>query len=314
MSKRLAGKVAIVTGAGGGIGRHTALLLASQGASVVVNDLGTRTGANAASVVEEITKAGGTAVANTDSATWKTAPKIVETALDAFKRVDILINNATAGGPPADIWNFTEENWDFAHEVNVKGYFAMIRACAPHFCEQGSGAIVSMSSGAGFGHPAMIAYACAKEGVTALTRTAAAELGRFGVRANCVRPMALAASSDEYMVVMAKWLKLLSVATPGGTSGSMKAATPETHPPAKIAPAMVWLCTDAASNVNGRTFHIRGDHYALLTEPSVHERGMLMEGGWTLDALDARAPKELTVGLNNSFLLNDHPDLKVFER
>ena len=127
---RLDGKVAIVTGAGGGIGREHARLFASEGAKVLVNDLGSRTGANASSVVDEIVAAGGEAVANTTSATWDGAADIVQAALDAFGRVDILVNNATAGRNN-DLWRFTEKDWDLTFDVNLKGYFAMIRSVAP---------------------------------------------------------------------------------------------------------------------------------------------------------------------------------------
>ena len=108
-----------------------------------------------------------------------------------------MINNATAGAIN-DLWRFTEEEWDQTVGVNLKGYFAMIRAVAPHLCRQGSGAIVNTSSGSGFGHPAMIAYASAKEGVVGLTRTVALELGRFGVRCNAIRPFATGVSTTEY--------------------------------------------------------------------------------------------------------------------
>ena len=127
---RLEGKVAIVTGAGGGIGREHALLLAAEGAHVVVNDIGLRTGADATSVVAEITDAGGTAVASTASATFDGADEIVQTALDSFGGVDILVNNATAGAMN-DLWKFTRDQWDFTVGVNVSGYFATIRAAAP---------------------------------------------------------------------------------------------------------------------------------------------------------------------------------------
>ncbi|TZG27673.1 SDR family NAD(P)-dependent oxidoreductase [Sphingomonas montanisoli] len=313
MAGRLDGRVAIVTGGGGGIGRQFALLLASEGASVLVNDLGTRTGADAASVVAEIEAAGGRAVADTNSATWSGADAIVRHAIDAFGRVDMLFNNATAGGHPAHLWEVTEEAWDTSFEVNVKGYFAMIRAVALHFIRQRSGVILNMSSGAGFGHPAMQAYASTKEAVIGLTRTVARELGRFGVRCNAIRPLALAQSSDEYMVVMAPWLKLLALTTGGGgIRPEESGANPTTHPPAKIAPMGVWLATDAAKEVNGRTFHVRGDNIALFNEPT-YESSIGMPGGWTLDALDAEAPEGLFKGVTNDFLLNDHPDLQHFE-
>ena len=311
MGGRLSGKVALVTGAGGGIGRAHALLLAAEGASVVVNDLGTRTGADAKSIVDEITAAGGRAVANTQSATWDCADAIVRHAMDAFGRIDILINNATGGGQPANLWQTTEAEWDRCFDVNLKGYFAMIRAVVPHFGAQRSGVIINTSSGAGFGFPASSPYSAAKEGVIGLTRTVAREIGRFGVRCNAIRPLALGVSSAEHGASIARWGKLIQLATtpPGGKNMAYETATPASHPPAKIAPFVVWLCTDAASGVNGRTFHVRGDTIALLAEPKPEQVGT-REGGWTLDALDAGAP--FTASLTDDFRFDDHPDLQDF--
>jgi NAD(P)-dependent dehydrogenase (short-subunit alcohol dehydrogenase family) len=306
---KLDGKVAIVTGAGGGIGREHALLFAKEGASVVVNDIGLRTGADAGSVVKEIEAAGGTAIANTSSATWGGADEIVAAAIDAFGRVDMLVNNATAGATN-DLWKFTEEQWDRSLDVNLKGYFAMIRAVAPHFCRQASGAIVNTASGSGFGHPAMIAYATAKEGVVGLTRTTAKELGRFGVRANAIRPFATGVSTQEYAKDTGPWMRVMTL-TMGPEPGVERQPEfdPERFPPRKISPMVVWLCTDAASHVNGRTFHIMGDDVSLLSEPQP-ERTVTQPDGWDLDGLDA---SDLTSGLTNPYTLDNFPELKVFE-
>ena len=309
---RLEGKVAIVTGAGGGIGKEHALLLAEQGASVVVNDIGLRRGASAESVVEEIVAAGGAAVASTASATWDGATQIVDDTLAAFGRVDILVNNATAGAVN-DLWRFTEAEWDRTVGVNLKGYFAMIRAVAPHLCRQGSGVIVNTSSGSGFGHPAMIAYSSAKEGVIGLTRTVARELGRFGVRCNAIRPFATGASTADYSVTVARWMRLMNItmgAEPGVETTPDLDAAPS--PARKIAPLVVWLCTDAATDVNGRTFHVSGDDVSLLSEPTA-EVTIRHEGGWTLDDLDTTAPGSLIAGLRNPYTLEAFPELRVFD-
>jgi 3-oxoacyl-[acyl-carrier protein] reductase len=313
MAGRLDGKVVIVTGAGGGIGREHARLFAAEGASVLVNDVGRRTGADATAVVAEIEAAGGTAVADTTSATWDGAGAIVQHAIDEFGHLDILVNNATAARN-ADLWRVTEEDWDLALGVNLKGYFAMIRDAAPHLCGQGSGAIVNTSSGSGFGHPSAVAYASAKEGVVGLTRTVARELGRFGVRCNAIRPLALGMSTKEYSEHTSKWATLMSITmAPRGAHLAFNVATPETHPPAKISPMVVWLCTDAARGVNGRTFHVAGDTVSRLSEPE-RERAITNAGGWTLDALDTVAPTHLVEDLTNDYLLEDHPELQVFER
>jgi 3-oxoacyl-[acyl-carrier protein] reductase len=313
VSGRLDGKAVIVSGAGGGIGREHARLFAEEGASVLVNDTGRRTGADAASVVAEIEAAGGRAVADTTSATWDGAAAIVEHALDAFGRVDVLVNNATAARN-ADLWRVTEAEWDLAQDVNLKGYFALIREVAPHLCRQGAGAIVNTSSGSGFGHPSAVAYAAAKEGVVGLTRTVARELGRFGVRCNAIRPLALGRSTAEYNDATAKWSSLmaLTMRPQGGQASQFTAATPDTHPPAKVSPMVVWLCTDAARDVNGRTFHVIGDVIARFAD-SAYERRVEHPGGWTLDALDEVAPSDLVDDLTNDFLLEDHPELQQFE-
>ncbi|HZQ59516.1 MAG TPA: SDR family NAD(P)-dependent oxidoreductase [Acidimicrobiales bacterium] len=309
---RLDGKVAIVTGAGGGIGREHALLLAKEGASVLVNDLGTRAGADAASVVAEISAAGGTAVANTSSATWDGAGEIVAAAVDAFGRLDILVNNATAGRIN-DLWRFTEEEWDVTVDVNLKGYFAMIRSAAPHMCRQRSGVIINTSSGSGFGHPSNIAYAAAKEGVVGLTRTVARELGRFGVRCNAIRPLAAGRSTSDYSVMTARWARLMELTMgPKPGTAARPVFDPEVISPRKIAPMVVWLCTDAARNVNGRTFHIAGDTVSRLSEPE-RERSAHQRGGWDLDALDVVAPTHLVDDLVNDYTLDDHPELQVFD-
>lgn len=311
--KRLEGKVAIVTGAGQGIGREHALLLAREGAKVIVNDIGLRTQANAASVVEEIRQAGGVASANTTSADWNGAPQIIADAVATFGSIDILVNNAGAGGMN-NLWEFTEQDWDRTFDVGCKGYFAMIRAAAPHMCRQGSGAIVNTSSGSGFGHPGAIAHASAREGAIGITRTVAKEIGRFGVRCNAMRPFAVGNSTDDFAVKAAPWARLMGL-TMGPEPGKERQMTAHfdasAFPPRKIAPFVVWLCTDAARNINGRTFEVRGDDVALLTEPKA-ERMITQAGGWDLDGLDAKAPGGLTGELSNPYTLDAFPEMKVF--
>jgi 3-oxoacyl-[acyl-carrier protein] reductase len=311
VGRRLEGKVAVVTGAGGGIGREHALLLAEEGASVLVNDLGVRSGADAASVAAQITAAGGKAVANTDSATWDGTDAIIAAALDAFGRLDIVINNATAGRNN-DLWRYQEADWDITVDVNLKGYFSMIRSAAPHLCRQGSGAIVNTSSGSGFGHPSFAAYASAKEGVVGLTRTVARELGRFGVRCNAIRPLAAGVSTKEYAVRTSRWAKLMELTMGQRGRTQPRDYSPEMLAPRKIAPLVVWLCTDAAADVNGRTFHVGGDAISRLSEPQP-ERVIHHDGGWNLDALDAIANTHLVDGLTNDYTLEEAPELRVFD-
>ena len=317
MGNRLEGKVAIVTGSGGGIGREHAHLLASEGARVLVNDLGIRktpdgVAASAERVAGEINDTGGEAVASSASATWDGAAEIVQQAVDAFGRLDILINNATAGRNN-DIWRFTEEEWDLTVDVNLKGYFAMIKHAVPHLVQQETSAIVNTSSGSGFGHPSHCAYSAAKEGVIGLTRTAARELGRFGVRCNAIRPRAEGASTAEYAIRTARWTDLMALTmAPRGGASPPPGDIAEAYAPRKIAPLVVWLCTDAARHVTGRTFHISGDITSRLSEPE-RELAIYQEDGLTLDALDAYSGRHLTEDLSNDYTLEDRPDLQVFE-
>jgi 3-oxoacyl-[acyl-carrier protein] reductase len=318
---RLDGKVAIVTGGGGGIGREHALQLARAGARVVVNDLGVRPSgpdqmASAERVVQEIVTAGGSAVANAGTAaTWAGAEAIVNQAIDEYGRVDILINNATRGASN-DIWRFTEEEWDETVDVNLKGYFAMIRFASLHMCRQHSGVIVNTSSGSGFGHPANVAYASAKEGVIGMTRTVAKELGRFGIRCNAIRPGAVTpgGSVDAYLERTKRWTELMDVTMqPAGRSAqSLGTFDPNARPPRKVAAFVVWLCTDAAAQVNGRTFHVVGDQISRLSE-SVAERMIFTPGGWDLDTLDQHGPARLLEGVTNPYTLDDYPHLQHFD-
>jgi 3-oxoacyl-[acyl-carrier protein] reductase len=191
--------------------------------------------------------------------------------------------------------------------VNLKGYFAMIAAVTPHMARQRAGAIVSTSSASGFGHPSHAAYAAAKEGVVGLTRTAAMELGRFGIRANAIRPLAHSVGVEEYHEQTKPWRELMDVTM----GASTKTRTPEDIHPRKVAPLVVWLCTDAASGVNGRTFFVSGETVMLYSEPRP-KTTITQEGGWTLDDLDRVGPTELIGGVTNRFTLADHPHLQTF--
>jgi 3-oxoacyl-[acyl-carrier protein] reductase len=309
---RLAGKVALVTGAGGGIGRQHALLLAEQGAKVLVNDIGFRAGADAQSVVDEIRARGGEAVANTGSATWDGAPGLVDSAVEVFGGLDILINNATYTRL-GDLADYDESDWDRTHDVNLKGYFAMIRYAAPYLSKNGSGVIVNTSSASGYGHPSHASYAAAKEGVVGLTRTVAREFGRFGIRCNAIRPLAAGQSAADFVQRAARWSTLVSsTMVPRVVSMQQKLVEdPNFLPTHKIAPFVVWLCTDAARNVNGHTFEVHGDVISRVAEP-VPVRTMFRAGGWDVDSLDVLAPTNLVDGLVDEFTLEDHPELRVF--
>jgi 3-oxoacyl-[acyl-carrier protein] reductase len=302
LKQRLAGKVAIVTGAGRGIGRAEALLLAHEGAKVVVNDLGggpTGGGADlsiAEQVVKEIRALGHDAVANHDNvATMEGGERIIKTALESFGRLDILVNNAGIVRPRI-IYNMSESDWDDVIDVHLKGHFSTVRFAAPIFREQKSGVIVDTASESGLGHLGQSSYSAAKEGIVGFTRTIARDLGRFNVRCNAIRPRAATRLfNEEALQAMQRTRSMLgNIGVPGAASN------PLDDKPEHVAPLVVWLCTDAASNVNGRTFVVGGDMIGLYPEPAP-ERVIVREGGWDLDALDRVATTQLTSGLRNEF-------------
>ncbi|MFA9431328.1 SDR family oxidoreductase [Egicoccus sp. AB-alg2] len=200
------GRVAIVTGAGGGLGRSHALLLASRGAKVVVNDLGgNRAGEGGGSemaddVVSEIRDAGGEAVANYDGVhTWEGGQAIVQTAIDAFGRVDVVVNNA---GILRDVSfaKLEESQLDLVLKVHLYGGFHVARAAWPHLREQGYGRIVNTTSGSGlYGNFGQSNYSAAKLGLVGLTRTLAIEGAKYGITSNVIAPVAASRMTEDIM-------------------------------------------------------------------------------------------------------------------
>ena len=291
MGDRLKGKVAIVTGAGGGIGRGEALALASEGAKLVINDLGgaadgTGKSISAADkVVAEIKEGGGEAVANYDSvATWQGGENIVKAAIDAFGKLDILVNNA---GILRDrmVFNMSEEEWDLVMKVHLYGHFFTTKHACILFRQQRSGRIINTSSVAGLGATfGQANYGAAKEGIVGLTRQVAMDMGRYGVTCNAIRPSAgtrLTLSDD----MRKNW--------PKEAIERMEQQRPE-----DIAPIVVWLASDESANVNGRTFFVSRGRIALYSEP-VEEKVLSTDGPWTIDDIFNRAPKELTADVVN---------------
>ena len=257
----LEGKVAIVTGAGGGIGREIALAMALAGAKVVVNDIGASlTGIGETSATPgEGTKAiieqrGGTAVTNTDSvADWESARRIVATALDAFGRLDIVVNNA--GILRDQIFHkMTPEEWRAVIDVHLNGGFYVSRAAAEPFRAQGSGAYVHMTSTSGLvGNFGQANYAAAKAGIQGFTKTLAIELGRFGITVNAVAPgfveteMTRAVATKmgmDFEDFVAERAKLIPV----GRSGK----------PEDIAASILFFASEEAGFVSGQVLYAAG--------------------------------------------------------
>ena len=250
------GRVVIVTGAGGGIGRAHALAFAAEGARVVVNDIGVGLdgspaggGSAAQSVVDEITAAGGEAVANgSNVADWAQAAELVQTAVDTFGGLDVLVNNA---GIVRDrmIANTSEEEFDAVIAVHLKGHFATTRHAAAYWRglsktgETVDARIINTSSGAGLqGSVGQGNYSAAKAGIAALTLVAAAEMGRDGVTVNAIAPSARTRMTETVFAEM--------MSTQGQDFDAMA--------PENISPLVVWLGSVESSDVTGRVFEVEG--------------------------------------------------------
>ncbi|MGK2965861.1 MAG: SDR family NAD(P)-dependent oxidoreductase [Tepidiformaceae bacterium] len=298
MAARLEGRVAIVTGAGRGIGRGEALLLASEGARVIVNDLGGTPGGEGADaspadeVVAEIKKMGGDAIANYDSvASMEAGEKMVKQALDTWGRLDMVVNNA---GILRDrmIFNMTEEEWDTVIAVHLKGHFTITKYAAMLFRQQRSGRLIGTGSSSGLGNMGQANYGAAKEGIAGLFRTLARDLGRYGVTANYIRPGAATRLTVSEDMAQARERAIAAGLRDPGTG------MPAEMSPDRIAPLVVWLCTDAAADVNGQDFGVAGNSIGLYSQPT-QVNTIYREGGWTLDALDTVFPQTLGRGLVN---------------
>jgi NAD(P)-dependent dehydrogenase (short-subunit alcohol dehydrogenase family) len=277
----LEGKVVLVTGAGGGIGRDFALALAAAGAQVVVNDLGTSVKGEGASnapaerVVAEIRAAGGTALANADSvADWASANRIVQSALDSYRRIDAVVNNA---GILRDrfFFNMSIDEWRAVIDVHLNGSFYVARAAAPHFKAQESGAYIHMTSTSGLvGNLGQANYAAAKLGIVGLSKSIALDMAKFKVRSNCIAPFA-----------WSRMIGSIPAQTPDEQARVEKMKSMET---AKIAPLAVYLASDEARDVSGQIFAVRANEIFLMSQNrplrSVHR-----EDGWSAEAIAAHA-------------------------
>lgn len=298
--QRLKDKVAVVTGAGRNIGRAEAMLLAEQGAKVIVNDLGGGPYGNepgdsalAESVAQEIRDAGGEAVAQFSSvATREGAEAAVGQAIDTYGRIDILINNAGIVRP-SRIDQMSDEDWTLCMDVSLSASFHTCRAAAAHMIRQRSGVIVNTGSPSGFGHWGMSNYSAAKEGLLGFTRSIARDLGEFGIRCNLIRPVShlTGTFTPEVQNTIDQSARL---GIPLLWNKPM-AAPRMTALPEHVAALVVWLCTDGAAHVSGRDFYIQGDEVALIPEPEAI-RTSIHPGGWTLDAFDEQTNRSYIFG------------------
>lgn len=289
---RLEGRVAVITGAGQGLGREHALACAREGAAVVVNDLGAdvhgegRSSSAADAVAAEITSAGGSAIATGhDVSNWDQAYDLIHTAVEAFGALDVLVNNA---GIVRDrsLANMTEAEWDDVIRVHLKGHAGPTRHAVAHWKgrsragEHVDASVVMTTSIAGFaGNFGQANYATAKLGMLALSQVVALEAGGFGVRSNAVSPGARTR---------------ISMTMPGADeafTAAEQAGGFDEHHPANVTPLVVWLAA-AGCPATGQVFHLSGDRLVVSSMPPlIHE---LRKGRrWTLDDLDAELPSLL---------------------
>jgi NAD(P)-dependent dehydrogenase (short-subunit alcohol dehydrogenase family) len=289
----LDGRIAIITGAGGGLGREHALLFAQEGAKVVVNDLGGNVDGSgedrsaAQKVVDEIRAMGGEAVENHDNvAEWEGAQRLVQTAIDAFGDLHVLVNNA---GILRDrvLVNMSEAEWDAVIHVHLKGHFAPTRFAAAYWREQSkagkevNAAIINTSSTSGLlGNPGQANYGAAKSGIATFSQIVAMELKRYGVRSNAIAPAARTRMTES---------------TPGLSDVVKKpedAATFDAWNPANVSPMVAYLAT-ADCPFSGEAFLVQGDTVQRFQPWTLSEKITNNEERWTVAALQQAAPTGL---------------------
>jgi NAD(P)-dependent dehydrogenase (short-subunit alcohol dehydrogenase family) len=281
----LEGRVAIITGAGRGLGREHALLFAAEGAKVVVNDLGGAMDGSgddrtpAQQVVDEIKTMGGEAVANTDNvADWEGGQRLVKAAVETFGDLHVLVNNA---GILRDrvLVNMSEEEWDSVISVHLKGHFVPLRFAAAYWRERTKAgktpyaSVVNTSSTSGLlGNPGQTNYGAAKAGIGAMSVIAAQELTRYGVRVNCIAPAARTRLTES---------------TPGLGDIVKAPEDPERFDlwdPANVSPLVAWLATETCP-ANGKVFFVQGGTIRLMTGWTMAE-GVERNDRWTVAELD----------------------------
>ena len=301
---RLEGRTAIVTGAGRGIGRGVAMLLAQEGANVVVNDYGVNVDGTApssgpaADVAEEIRASGGKAVPNFDTvATVDGGEALVKTALDNFSRLDILVNVA---GILRDrmIFNMSEQEWDDVIAVHLKGHYCTTKPASILMRQQRYGRIINFSSISGLGGlPGQSNYGAAKAGIAGFTRVVARDLGRYGVTCNAIAPGAATRMTATVPQNTAQ-LRARAGTAPVAPPPVRESTVPPMREPEYVAPMTAFLACDEAWNINGKVFYVAGGRISLAHEESAM-RQILKNGMWSIDELRELVPSQLMYGLVN---------------
>ena len=273
MPGMLEGKVAVVTGSGGGIGREIAIMMAGQGAAVIINDVGASLSGEGGSATpaqqtkQLIEQRGGRAEISTDSvADWGSAQKIIQAAMDHFGRIDVVVNNA---GILRDVifHKMTPEDWLSVIGVHLNGSFFMSRAAAEHYRKQESGSFVHISSTSGLiGNFGQANYSAAKLGITALSKSIALDMKRYNVRSNCIAPFA--------------WSRMTSSIPANTPEQQARVAKIQAMTPDKNAPCAVFLASDAAKDVTGQVFGTRMNELILFSSPRP-VRIVHRADGWT---------------------------------
>lgn len=289
MGDMLKDRVAVITGAGNGLGRAYAIGMAAQGARIVVNDLGTsfdgqgksRDAADA--VVKTIKQSGGDAIASYDSvATEEGAKNIVQSAIDKYGRIDILVNNAgiIRNNP---IYEVRTEDWDAMIKTHLYGTYYCTREATPIMKEQRYGRIINTSSHIGLGSVGGAVYSAAKEGITGFSRSVARDMAEYGVTCNVIRPIAAWRGAKE------------------------KIGAFEENKPEDVAALVIYLASEAADHISGCIFEVLKGHVGIFEEPPPVKHVLRKDGHFTPEELAELIPRKLTKGMSREVFPNVLP-------